>query len=64
MNQPIMLKVKEAAARAGVPEGAVRRWIREGSIHAVRSGKRYYVAWKSVIDFLNGEEGREADVLE
>lgn len=59
MNQPIMLKVKDAAARAGVPVYALRKWIDEGSIHAVRSGRRYYVAWKSVVDFLNGqEEGR------
>ena len=54
MNIPVMLSVLETALRAGVPECAVRRWIADGQICAVRSGKRFWVQWASVEKFIGG----------
>lgn len=60
MTIPIMLTVRATAERAGVPEHAVRRWIAEGKIHKVTSGNRFYVSWASVVRFLEGSAGDEA----
>lgn len=59
MTMPLMLTVKETAAKAGVPVAAVRRWIAEGRLHAVTSGNRFYVSWASVVRFLSGEDDVE-----
>lgn len=56
MNVPMVLSIRETAKQAGVPVAAVRRWVADGSVHAVRSGNRFYVSWASVTAFLNGGE--------
>lgn len=56
MMQPRMMRIKQAAQETGVPVHALRVWIDQGSVHAVRSGSRYYVNLASLIKFLNGEE--------
>ena len=56
MMQPRMMRIKQAAQETGVPVHALRVWIDQGSVHAVRSGSRYYVNLVSLIRFLNGEE--------
>lgn len=56
MLQPLMLTVKETVRRSGMPENAVRRWVKEGKVHYVKSGNRFYIAWSSVVSFLNGSE--------
>lgn len=56
MDMPEMLTVRETAARAGVAVYAVRRWIKDGTIHAVQSGNKFYVSWGSVQQFLIGGE--------
>ena len=54
MLQPIMLTIKEAAKYAGVPVHALRVWIKDGDVYAVKSGSRYYVNLASLMRFLNG----------
>ena len=56
MMQPRMMRIKEAAQETGVPVHALRVWIDQGSVHAVRSGSRYYVNLVSLLSFLNGGE--------
>jgi len=59
MQIPLVLSVKETAERAGVPVSFIRRLIADGSVHAVRSGKKYFVGWASVERFLAGEHTTE-----
>lgn len=60
LSQPLVLTIRETAARAGVPVAFVRRIVADGSVHAVRSGNKYYVSWASVERFLAGEDARGA----
>lgn len=57
--QPRMMRIKEAARTVGVPIHALRIWIDQGNVHAVRSGSRYYVNFASLIRFLNGDQYEE-----
>jgi len=50
--QPLVYTIRETAARAGVPVAFVRRLVADGSVHAVRSGNRFYVTWASVERYL------------
>lgn len=59
MNIPIVLTVRETAARAGIPVAFVRRLIAEGRVHAVRSGSRFYISWASMERFLLGEQAAQ-----
>ena len=61
MTVPLMLSISETAEWAGVAVHAVRRWVADGSVHAVRSGNRFYVSWASVAAFLNGGEDFEVN---
>lgn len=60
LNQPLVLTIRETAARAGLPVHFVRRMVADGSVHAVRSGNKFYVSWASVERFLAGEDARGA----
>lgn len=60
MNSPIVLTIRETAARAGIPVAFVRRLVADGSVHAVRSGNRFYVTWASVERYLLGQEEQAA----
>ena len=55
MNIPLVLTIKETAARAGIPVAFMRRMVAEGEVHAVRSGNRFYVTWASVERYLVGD---------
>lgn len=55
MNTPLVLTIRETAARAGIPVAFMRRMVAQGSVHAVRSGNRFYVTWASVERYLLGE---------
>ena len=55
MNIPIVLTIRETAARAGIPVAFVRRLVAESKVHSVRSGSRFYVTWASVERYLLGE---------
>ncbi|MBZ5635164.1 MAG: helix-turn-helix domain-containing protein [Acidobacteriia bacterium] len=41
--QQIAIGVKEAAARLGVSHWAVRQWIKQGKLRAVRLGRRVLI---------------------
>lgn len=55
MNMPLVYTIREAAARAGIPVAFMRRIVADGTVHAVRSGNRFYVTWASVERYLLGE---------
>jgi excisionase family DNA binding protein len=55
MNIPLVLTIKESAARAGIPVAFVRRLVAESKVHSVRSGSRFYVNWASLEGYLHGE---------
>lgn len=55
MNIPLVLTIKETAARAGIPVAFVRRLVAENKVHSVRSGSRFYVNWSSLEGYLLGE---------
>ena len=57
MNVPLVLTIRETAARAGIPVAFVRRLVADGKVHSVRSGSRFYVTWASVEGYLLGAEG-------
>lgn len=48
----IMLTIKEAARTRNIPEHAVRRWVAEGALPAVRSGKKHLLAAENLDAFL------------
>ena len=53
MHEPInMMTVKEAAVRYDVPEHAVRGWVNDGSLRAVKSGRKILIAEPSLREFL------------
>lgn len=54
-----MLTINETVARSkleGIPisESAVRRWVRNGDIHAVYAGKKALIYWPALLEFLCG----------
>ena len=51
-----MRTIKEAAAEAGVPVYALRRWVKSGEVPAVYAGKKALINLDHLIDFLNGSE--------
>ncbi|MBQ9541945.1 helix-turn-helix domain-containing protein [Ruminococcus sp.] len=53
---PKMRTIKEAAAEAGVPVYALRRWVKSGEVPAVYAGKKALINLDHLIDFLNGSE--------
>ena len=58
MNIPLVLTIKETAARAGIPVAFVRRLVAENKVHSVRSGSRFYVNWASLERYLIGEKDK------
>ncbi|MEN1761461.1 helix-turn-helix domain-containing protein [Anoxynatronum sibiricum] len=45
--------VEEVAMETRRPVSTIWRWIREGKLEAVRTGKRYLIAESALNDFLN-----------
>lgn len=64
MNIPLVLTIRETAARAGIPVAFMRRMVAQGSVHAVRSGNRFYVTWASVERYLLGESDHEKQTVD
>ena len=64
MNIPLVLTIRETAARAGIPVAFMRRMVAQGSVHAVRSGNRFYVTWASVERYLLGESEKIGATVE
>lgn len=51
--------INQTVARArdeglGIPETALRRWVRDGSVPAVYAGKKALIYWPSLLAFLGG----------
>ena len=53
------LKVKEAAAIVGVSPRTIRRWIREGKLHAVRINDLVRIPKESIAQVIRPIEGAE-----
>ncbi len=64
MTQPLVYTIRETAACAGIPVAFMRRMVADGTVHAVRSGNRFYVTWASVERYLSGEDGQAAQAAE
>lgn len=45
--------VEEVAQETRRPVSTIWRWIREGKLEAVRTGKRYLITESALNDFLN-----------
>ncbi len=55
------LTINEALARCkmeGMPiaENAMRRWVADGTLHAVRTGRKYLLYWPNVVELVCGKE--------
>lgn len=44
----------------GIPETALRRWVKEGAVPAVYVGNKALVYWPSLMEFLRGKAGKDA----
>lgn len=53
---PIMLPIKEVAARTGLSYHFIRQLCLEKRIVFVRAGNKYLVNMDRFVDFLNGAE--------
>ena len=56
-----LLSVNEAVKRGkleNVPisETAIRRWVRDGTLHAVFSGRKALIYWPSLMKLLSGDQ--------
>lgn len=52
-NVPEMVSIREAASRTGLAEDCIRRWCLQNKIVYVMSGKKYYVNFSLLCEFLN-----------
>lgn len=58
-HAPEFLKVKEAAVIPGVSSRTIRRWIRDGKIHAVRINDLVRIPRESITRLIQPIEGTE-----
>lgn len=58
-HAPHMLSIRAAAKEYGLPEYALRCWVKCGKVHAVYAGSKALVNCNQLVDFLRGE--RHAD---
>ena len=56
---PRMRTISEAAKETGIPQHALRRWVKSGQIPAVYSGNRALLNLDRLIDYLQGGAGVE-----
>jgi len=50
---PVMLTMKEVTEKTGFPYSTVRRWAKQGKIKYTKIGKRFYINFNSLCDYLN-----------
>lgn len=55
-----VLSINEAVARSkleGLPvsETALRRWVKDGTLHATYAGRKALIFWPNVVKLLCGE---------
>ena len=61
LNYKNMATINQTLRRAkeeglGISETALRRWVKEGQIHAVFAGKKALIYWPTLMKFLCGED--------
>ena len=54
-NAPEMVSIHEAALRTGLSDDCIRRWCLQKKIVFVMSGKKYYINFPLLCEFLNGK---------
>lgn len=57
-----ILTINEAVARSKlegipIPETALRRWVRDGTLPAAFAGRKALIFWPNVVRLLCGEQG-------
>lgn len=55
-TMPRMRCIKAAARELNISEYALRRWVKEGLVPAVYTGRKALVNLDNVVDFLRGGE--------
>ena len=55
-SKPKMRCIKAAAQELNISEYALRRWVKQGLVPAVYSGKKALLNLDSVIAFLGGDK--------
>lgn len=53
LKLPTMLSVKEVAHRTKLPEYTIRRLITDKKVPFINNGKKYYVNYERLVDYLN-----------
>lgn len=53
LKLPKMLSVKEVAHRTKLPEYTIRRLITDKKVPFINNGKKYYVNYECLVDYLN-----------
>lgn len=59
MQTPMVLSIRQAAEKAGIPTYFLRRLVADGRVYATRSGKKIFVSWASLERLLVGDDGEE-----
>lgn len=59
-----ILTINEAVARSKlegmpIPETALRRWVRDGTLHATYAGRKALIYWPNVVKLLCGESAED-----
>lgn len=61
MSNNNMLTINQTLKRAReeglcIPETALRRWVKDGQVHAVFAGKKALIYWPTLMEFLCGRQ--------
>lgn len=60
--EPIVKKAKQCSEDAGTSEWFIRKLIKENRVKYIRSGRRIYVNWESLVNYLEGEMNDNGDM--
>ena len=52
--RPMMLPLREASRRCGLPYSCLLRMVHEGRVPCIESGRRYYINYRTLCRILNG----------
>ena len=50
---PLMLTIRQTAAAAKLPEYAVRRWVKDGTIPCIMAGSKALINYDKLVEMLN-----------
>jgi predicted site-specific integrase-resolvase len=57
-----MIGLREASSRTGMSYNCLRLWCREGRIAHVQAGKKFFVNWDKLCEFLDRAGVKEEDL--